>query len=75
MDKEAPPCSSREAIDHGVVPVGRLDLLPVTFAVNSLNRSMGIDDLYPFVIWLEAVEKLKAVHQAVRSSTKGRQNN
>jgi hypothetical protein len=49
--------------------------LPVTFAVNSINRSMGIDDLYPFVISPEVIEKLKAVHQAVRSSTKGRQNN
>src|SRR5208282_90920 len=41
--------------------------LPVTFAVNSINRSMGIDDLYPFVISTEAVEKLKAVHHVVKS--------
>jgi hypothetical protein len=41
--------------------------LPVTFAVNSLNRSMGIDDLYPFVISSAVAEKLKAVHQVVRS--------
>ncbi len=41
--------------------------LPVTFAVNSVNRSMGIDDLYPFVISREATEKLKAVHHVVRS--------
>ncbi len=41
--------------------------LPVTFAVNSINRSMGIDDLYPFVISPEVAEKLKAVHQVVRS--------
>jgi hypothetical protein len=24
--------------------------LPLTFAVNSINRSMGIADLYPFVL-------------------------
>ncbi len=42
--------------------------LPMTFAVNSINRSMGIDDLYPFVISPEVIEKLKAVHQVIQSS-------
>ena len=41
--------------------------LPVTFAVNSINRSMGVDDLYPFVISAKVVEKLKAVHKVVRN--------
>jgi hypothetical protein len=41
--------------------------LPVTFAVNSINRSMGIDDLYPFVISPAVVEKLRVVHEIVRS--------
>ncbi len=40
--------------------------LPLTFAVNSLNRSMGLDDLYPFVIYPEVVEKLRAVHKVIR---------
>ena len=44
------------------------DWLPVTFAVNSINRSMGIDDLYPFVVTPAVVEKLKAVHQIIRNS-------
>lgn len=44
--------------------------LPTTFAVNSINRSMGIDDLYPFVISPKAAEKLKAVHEVVRSYRK-----
>jgi hypothetical protein len=43
--------------------------LPVTFAVNSLNRSMGVDDLYPFVISPEVIEKLRVVHRAARSSS------
>ncbi len=42
--------------------------IPMTFAVNSINRSMGIDDLYPFVISPEVTEKLKAVHDIVKSS-------
>jgi len=41
--------------------------LPVTFAVNSINRSMGIDDLYPFVISQAAIAKLRVVHAVVRS--------
>jgi hypothetical protein len=40
--------------------------LPLTLAVNSINRSMGIDDLYPFVISPHAIEKLKVVHQVIR---------
>ncbi|MBJ7533708.1 putative zinc-binding peptidase [Rhodomicrobium vannielii ATCC 17100] len=42
--------------------------LPVTFAVNSINRSMGIDDLYPFVISPAVIEKLRVVHAIVRSN-------
>jgi hypothetical protein len=41
--------------------------IPMTFAVNSINRSMGIDDLYPFVISPEVAQKLRVVHQVVRS--------
>lgn len=42
----------------------------LTFALNSLNRSMGIADLYPFVISPVVAEKLGFVHaivQAVRT--------
>jgi hypothetical protein len=41
--------------------------LPMTFAVNSINRSMGIDDLYPFVISPEVTQKLRVVHEVIRS--------
>jgi hypothetical protein len=41
--------------------------LPTTFAVNSINRSMGIDDLYPFVISPEVTAKLKVAHEIARS--------
>jgi hypothetical protein len=39
--------------------------LPMTFAVNSINRSMGIDDLYPFIISPEVAGKLTLVHNIV----------
>jgi len=39
--------------------------LPVTFTVNSLNRSMGQPDLYPFVLAPGAIAKLGFVHALV----------
>jgi hypothetical protein len=45
--------------------------LPVTFAVNSLNRSMGQPDLYPFVLSPPAIIKLAFVHDLIRSARTG----
>ena len=42
--------------------------LPLTFAVNSLNRSMGQPDLYPFVLSPPVIEKLGFVHRLVRGA-------
>jgi hypothetical protein len=39
--------------------------LPLTFAVNNLNRAMGNADLYPFVLSPAAVVKLGFVHEVV----------
>ncbi len=39
--------------------------LPLTFAVNSLNRCMGSPDLYPFVLPPPAIEKLGFIHRLV----------
>ncbi|UZR97193.1 zinc-binding metallopeptidase family protein [Chondrinema litorale] len=36
--------------------------LPLTFAVNSLNRSMGHIDFYPFVIAPAVLDKLQFIH-------------
>ncbi|MEZ4865792.1 MAG: putative zinc-binding peptidase [Caldilineaceae bacterium] len=43
--------------------------LPVTFAVNSLNRSMGQPDLYPFVFAEATLAKLHFVHQTIHQET------
>ena len=40
--------------------------LPLTYAVNSLNRSMGQPDLYPFSLAPAVVAKLRLVHQVIR---------
>lgn len=42
--------------------------LPLTFAMNSLNRSMGLPDLYPFVISQTIKEKLRFIHQVVKEA-------
>jgi hypothetical protein len=46
------------------------DWLPLTYALNAVNRSMGNDDLYPFVLSPAVVGKLTWVHERV---TGGRQ--
>jgi hypothetical protein len=47
--------------------------LPLTCALNSLNRGMGLPDLYPFVLSGPAMEKLQFVHEVVQESRmKGR---
>jgi hypothetical protein len=40
---------------------------PLTFAVNSLNRSMGHADLYPFVISGPVIKKLGFIHDVIRA--------
>ena len=39
--------------------------LPLTVAVNSLNRSMGQPDLYPFALTPGTIEKLRFIHLLV----------
>lgn len=42
--------------------------LPLTYAVNSLSRSMGQPDLYPFVLAPRVIDKLGFVHGLVRGA-------
>ena len=39
--------------------------MPLTIALNSLSRSMGVPDTYPFVLSPPAIEKLAFVHEVV----------
>jgi hypothetical protein len=38
---------------------------PLTFALNSLNRGMGLSDLYPFVLSARSIDKLRFVHDVI----------
>ena len=44
--------------------------VPLTLALNDINRSMGHADFYPFVIPAMAVAKLDFVHRVIRRSTR-----
>jgi hypothetical protein len=39
--------------------------LPLTFAFNSINRSMGVSDLYPFVLGAPSILKLSYVYKKI----------
>jgi hypothetical protein len=47
------------------------DWVPVTLLVNSLSRSLGHDDAYPFALSAKALEKLRFVHDVIARHARG----
>lgn len=45
--------------------------LPLTYAINSINRSMGQPDIYPFILSATTIEKLAFVHRVITSVRAG----
>ena len=45
--------------------------VPVTLLVNSLNRSLGQEDAYPFALSAGALDKLRFVHDVIRETKEG----
>ena len=41
--------------------------IPLTLLLNSLNRSLGQDDAYPFALASRALDKLRFVHNVIHS--------
>jgi hypothetical protein len=39
---------------------------PLTYVLNNLNRCMGLQDAYPFVLAPPVLEKLRLIHEVVR---------
>lgn len=58
----APAPDSGEGSFRGIVR----DWLPLTYALNAINRSMGRDDLYPFTLAPTVIDKLAFIHDRVR---------
>jgi hypothetical protein len=46
------------------------DWLPLTYALNAINRSMGHEDLYPFTLAPKVIGKLAFVHDRVRDAAR-----
>ena len=68
-----PPDTADPALIATPVPVARTpsfatlidDWLPLTYALNAVNRSMGRGDLYPFTLAPTVIDKLAYVHARV----------
>jgi hypothetical protein len=55
-----PPDSPRASFDRLIDA-----WFPLTYALNNLNRGLGLPDGYPFVLSAPAVDKLRFVHEVV----------
>jgi len=60
--------ANEEILQHDFAEV-IAEWLPLTYAFNAANRSMGKEDLYPFVLAPKVIEKLAFVHDMVRDLT------
>jgi len=65
--------SLRGRVDFDPYGAGRVDALvdawlPLSYAINSINRSMGLADVYPFVLSPEVIRKLAFVHEIVHAA-------
>jgi hypothetical protein len=71
VDPEAAPTDALAAdVDFEVYDPNAFEAImgawvPLAFAVNSLNRSMGQPDLYPFVLGPAVIRKLEFIHRLV----------
>ncbi len=54
-------------VDHGDDPFSEIidNWIPLTYALNAVNRSMGLSDLYPFTLGPKVIEKLSFIHGRV----------
>jgi hypothetical protein len=48
--------------------------LPFTFAMNSVNRAMGLRDLYPYILSPAVDAKLGFIHSLVRDVANARKS-
>lgn len=63
----APSGTTLDSVPPGDVGFDRIidEWLPLTWALNQINRSMGHPDLYPFVLPAPVLEKIRFVHNLV----------
>jgi len=70
--KNEPPKKVNGKIVRGRRDFDKLlnDWQPLTLALNGINRSMGISDLYPFVLSPAAINKLRFIHDLIEATVK-----
>ena len=61
--------TSPDVDPYGPEPLDRLihRWLPLTIALNAMNQSMGLNDLYPFVLSPAVIVKLEFIHDIVHA--------
>ena len=64
--------SPRADVDGGSLAELIGEWLPLTYALNAVNRSMGNQDLYPFVLAPAVIDKLSYVHAALAAGLPAR---
>ena len=62
-----PSLMATPPVDPGSRPFAAVidEWLPLTYALNAVNRSMGRGDLYPFTLPQTVIDKLTFVHERV----------
>jgi hypothetical protein len=67
LDRSLKAAPQPEAGDRAFAEVME-NWLPLTYALNAVNRSMGLDDLYPFTLAEPVIDKLRFVHDRVQAA-------
>lgn len=63
MEKQPTKPASQQRFDEII-----RNWFPLTYVLNSLNRGMGLNDAYPFVLPPPTIEKLRFVHEVICQS-------
>ncbi|MBI1176890.1 hypothetical protein GC207_05570 [bacterium] len=71
-DKKAATVSTGDVAKHPSVQTLLTQWLPLTTALNSINRSMGLHDLYPFILSQPVIAKLEFVAEIVSDGGPGK---
>jgi hypothetical protein len=69
-DREFKAAPQPEAGERGFREI-LVNWLPLTYALNQVNRSMGRDDLYPFALADEVIAKLAYMHDRIHAIETG----
>ena len=73
-----PKRSDEPALKPNIVVVGKRPAsfdqmierwFPLTYVLNNLNRGMGLQDAYPFVLSTPVLDKLRFVHETVGTAS------